>query len=494
MSYSTTIRSFLVALAAVGLLGLTACDQTIDKNPEQSLPIDQVFQDVSGAQSALTGAYSGLQADGVYGGFQVMAGDFTADIASFGGSFTTWQQAAAFNISSTHGPTENIWADHYDVINRTNLIIENTPGIEGISQGQVDDLVGQAKFIRALTYFNLVRWFGEPYEPGTSNDQPGVILQTEGVASTEPEFDKPRASVGEIYQQIRSDLEDAVSRLEVEGERIRAGRAVANALLAKVSLYQGRWDEAAARADTVISRDPFTLSDDPTVPYANESNPEIIFSTSFSSIDNSGTNDFMSSFYLPSDFGGRGDITVNNQFLSDADSGDVRATPTSGSDLGLSSNNPGPEIKGSTLLYSYADGGGSASAWTNKWTLPGFGDDAPVLRVAEMYLIRAEGLARGSGSAADARADVNAIRNRAGLSDVSSSLSGQALIDEIIKQRRYELAFEADRRHDLQRLGRPITSSGGTIQPGDPQRILPIPARAIEVNDALDQSSQNPGY
>jgi len=486
MSYSTTLRSLFLALAAVGLLGLTACDQTIDKNPEQSLPIDQVFQDVSGAQSALTGAYSGLQANGVYGGFPVMAADFTADVANFSGSFTTWQQAAAFNISSTHGPTANIWADHYDVINRTNLIVDNAPGIEGISQGQVDNLVGQAKFIRALSYFNLVRWFAQPYEPGASNDQPGVILQTEGVASTEPEFDKPRASVGEIYQQIRNDLEDAVSRLEVEGERIRAGRAVANALLAKVSLYQGRWDEAAARADTVISRDPFTLSDDPTAPYANESNPEIIFSVSFSSIDNSGTNDFMSSFYLPGDLGGRGDINPLSQFLNDAEANDIRA---SASNVTVSGTNPGPEVKGDSLLYPF-DG----NLWTNKWTLPGFGDDAPVLRVAEMYLIRAEGLARGSGSAADARADVNAIRNRAGLSDVSSSLSGQALIDEIIRQRRYELAFEGDRRHDLQRLERPITSSSGTIQPGDAQRILPIPARAIEVNDALDQSSQNPGY
>jgi len=495
MSYSTTIRTFFFTLAAVGLLVLTACDQTIDKSPEQSLPIDQVFQDVSGAQSALTGAYSGLQSNGVYGGFQVMAADFTADVANFDGSFTTWQQAAAFNISSTHGPTENIWDDHYDVINRVNLIIENAPNIEGADQGQIDDLVGQAKFIRALSYFNLVRWFGQPYEPGASNDQPGVILQTDGVQSTNPDFNQPRASVGAIYEQIRTDLEDATSRLDVKAERIRAGKAVANALLAKVSLYQGRYDEARNRADSVITNPNFELSEDPTVPYANESNPEIIFSTSFSSIDNSGTNDFMSSFYLPSDFGGRGDITVNSQFLSDADSGDVRATPASGSDLGLSPNNPGPEIKGDNLLYTYADGGGALAAWTNKWTNPNFGDDMPVLRVAEMYLIRAEAEARSSsGSASQAREDVNAIRNRAGLSDVSSSLSGQALIDEIIKQRRYELAFEADRRHDLQRLGRPITSSSGTIQPGDSQRILPIPAREIEVNDALDEGSQNPGY
>jgi hypothetical protein len=482
MGYST-VKTFLVALAAVGLLGLTACDQTIDKQPEQSIPIDQIFQDVSGAQSALTGAYDGLQSDGVYGGFPVMAGDFTADVASFSGSFTTWQQAQAFNVSSTHGPTENIWQDHYNVINRVNLIIDNAPNVEGITQDEVDNLVGQAKFIRALAYFNLVRWFAQPYEPGVTNDQPGVILQTTGVASTDPEFNKPRATVEEIYTQIRNDLTDAISRLEVVGARKRAGQGVANALLAKVSLYQGLWDEAADRAGDVIGQDPFTLSSSITEPYRNELSTEIIFEVSFSAIDNSGTNAFMSSFYLPGDLGGRGDLNPLNQFASSAESGDLRADPAAAGPV------ESGEINGNGLLYSF-DG----LLWTNKWTQDSFGDDMPVLRVAEMHLIRAEGLARGSGTAADAREDVNAIRTRAGLDSVSTSLSGDALIDEIIRQRRYELAFEGDRRHDLQRLGRPITSSSGTVQPGDAQRILPIPNRAIQVNDALDQSSQNPGY
>lgn len=480
MSYSTTLRSLFLTLAAVGLLGLTACDQTINKSPEQSIPSDQLFADSTAASRALTGVYDGIQANGIYGGFPVMAADFTADVANFSGSFTTWQQAQNFNLVSTHGPTLNIWADHYDVINRANLIIDNVPNIDGISQSGVDDFLGQAKFVRAQAYFNLVRWFGQPYEPGASNDQPGVILQTEGVQSTDIEFNKPRASVDEIYSQIRTDLEDAISRLDVEGSQTRAGQSVANALLAKVSLYQGRWDEAASRAQAVIDQPEFALSGSPLTPYANESSSEIIFAVSYSSTDNTGTNDFMSSFYLPQSLGGRGDINPLTQFLDDAESGDIRA--------GIGSVGSG-EVNGDSLLY---ESGGNV--WTNKWTQNSFGDDMPVLRVAEMYLIRAEGLVRGSGSAADARTAVNAVRDRAGLSDVSSSLSGQALIDEIIRQRRYELAFEGDRRHDLQRLGRPISSGTQVLQPGDGQRILPIPNRAIQVNDALDQNSQNPGY
>ena len=480
MSYYSTVKTLLVVLVTAGVVGLTGCDQTINKTPEQSIPTDQVFQNVSGAQSALAGAYDGLQAAGVYGGFPVMAGDFTADVASFSGSFTTWQQAQAFNIQSTHGPTLNIWADHYEVINRANLIIDNAPNVNGISQEQIDDLVGQAKFIRGLAYFNLVRWFAQPYEPGATNDQPGVIIQTEGVQSTEPDFNQPRSSVEEVYTQIRNDLTDAISRLDVSGSRIRAGKSVANALLAKVSLYQGRWDEAANRAGSVIGQSEFSLSGSPLTPYGTESSPEIVFAVSFSNIDNTGTNAFMSSFYLPGDLGGRGDINPYSQFLSDASSGDIRT--------GVGSVTSS-EVNGDSLLYSFDD-----NIWSNKWTQNSFGDDMPVLRVSEMYLLRAEGLTRGSGSAADARSLVNDIRERAGLGTVDPNLSGQSLIDEIIRQRRYELAFEGDRRHDLQRLGRAITSSSGTIQPGDTQRILPIPNRAIQVNDALDQSSQNPGY
>jgi hypothetical protein len=476
MGYQSTIKPLLAALLVTGLLGLMGCDQTVNKQPEQSISIGQLFEDSTAATRALAGAYDGLQANGVYGGFPTMAADFTADIANFSGSFTTWQQAQAFNISSTHGPTQNIWADHYFAINRANLIIDNASDIEGLSQAGVDQFVGQAKFIRALAYFNLVRWFGQPFEPGASNDQPGVILATTGVQTTNPEFNQPRASVGDVYAQIRSDLEDAISNLDVRGARTRAGQSVANALLAKVSLYQGRWDEAASRAQSVIQQSEFELSGSPRTPYFNEASSEIIFQIAYSSTDNTGTNDFMSSFYLPGDLGGRGDINPLSSFLSDAESGDIRT--------GVS-----PAIEGDSLLYS--QGG---NIWTNKWTENSFSDDMPVLRVAEMYLIRAEGLARGSGTASDARTALNAVRNRAGLDDVASSLSGQDLIDEIITQRRYELAFEGDRRHDLQRLGRAINSGTGTLQPGDPQRILPIPNRAIQVNDALDQSSQNPGY
>ena len=475
MRYST-IRTAFVALLAVGLLGLTACDQTIEKTPEQDIPPDQVFSDVAGAEAALNAAYDGLQQNGVFGGFPVMAADFTADNAIFSGSFTTWNNAENFNVTAEHGPTENIWTDHYDAINRANLVIDNAGDVPNISDAKANQLVGEAKFMRALLYFNLVRWFAEPYEPGAQNDQPSVILQTSAVESTDPEFNKPRSTVDSVYTQITNDLSDAAGNLSVNDNAKRVGQAGVNALRAKVALYQGRWDDAASLAQDVIDTDAYSLSDAPITPYQNEQSSEIVFAVSFSSIDNTDVNAFPTSFYLPEALGGRGDANPPAGFIGGAESGDVRAD-SSGA------------YNGSTLLYT--EGG---NIWTNKWTDPNLGDDYPVLRVAEMHLIRAEGLARGSGSASDARTHVNMIRNRAGLGDVGSDLSGQELIDEIIRQRKYELAFEADRRHDLQRLGRTINSGSGSVSPGDPQRILPIPQRAIDVNGALTEESQNPGY
>jgi len=471
MSYST-IKPFFFTLVTAALLGLTACDSTIDKQPEQSIPPDQVFTSLSGAESALNGAYSGLQLSGSLGGASVLMADVGADITNFTGSFEEFQRTQSFTIQVDNGFVLQIWADHYDTINRANTVIQNTTtDIEGVTQDDVDRIVGQAKFIRAIMYFDLVRWFGEPFEPGTENDQPGVPLRTSAVESVQNATPRARASVDSVYIQVRNDLEDAISRLDVNTDAKRAGQQAANALLAKVSLYQGRWEEAANRAEEVINTDGFSLSGAPAEPYQNEQSSEIVYAVSFSNIDNPGVNDFPAAFYLPSDRGGRGDANPQSGFLEDAAPGDIRA--------GIG------EVDGDSLLYNFSD-----AIWTNKWSDPTLGDDFPVLRVAEMYLIRAEALAR-MGSDGEARQYVNAIRDRAGLDDVDSSLSGQALIDEIIRQRRFELAFEGDRRHDLDRLGRTIENNQATVPPDDPQRLFPIPEDAVERNDLLEQ---NPGF
>ena len=148
-------------------------------------------------------------------------------------------------------------------------------------------------------------------------------------------------------------------------------------------------------------------------------------------------------------------------------------------------------------MYGFNDGGDGACevgpdclAWTEKWSSPQNDDDAFVLRLSEMYLIAAEGLAR-TGNDDGARNYLNDIREEANASEIESDVEGSELLDAILQERRVELAFEGDRRHDLIRLGEPLVNSQATAEVGNPQRIFPIPQRDRDVNPEL---TQNPGY
>jgi hypothetical protein len=480
-NYTNTL--ILLSAVTLGFLGLTACDQTINRDPAQSIPPDQVFVDEAGVETAVNGAYDALQLGGSFGGTAFQFADIGADIVQFGGSFVEFRRVNRYNFTINNGFVTDIWVDNYELINRANLVIDNTStDVEGVNQADVDRYVGQAKFLRAAAYWQLVRWFGPRYVPGGSNDSPAAVLRTSAVTESQQASEKSRASVAEIYSQIVSDLQDSISRLGVNANPKRAGVNAARALLAEVRLYQGNFDDAASLANTVISSSEYSLASSPIAPFKNEQNDELVFSISFSSIDGvpDAANEGFHTFYQPAARGGRGDAFPFDAFLQDGADGDLRT----GVD---------DEALGDSLFYSSA-----GSIFTNKFTSPQFADDFTWLRLAKTKLTRAEALIRPVGSASasdqsDARSIVNEIRTRAGLSPVSSSLSGQALLDEIISQRRFELAFEGDRRHTLRRLQRPIDNPllSSPITPGSDRLVLPLTTALLERNGEL---SQNPGY
>jgi hypothetical protein len=411
-------------------------------------------------------------------------GDFTADNANFSGSFTSWQNARDFNMTATHGPSQTMWADHYDVINQANNVIARTPGLvesgsdPAANQEFQDRLVGESLFMRALMHFNLVRLYAEPYEAGGGNTQDGVPLSVEPTTSPGEELDLPRSSVEEVYTQIVSDLEEAENLLGVSESGVRASQQSATALLAKVRLYQGQYAEAASLAEEVIDSGVFELSDPISVADQGGASSESIFAIRNLPSDNTGVNDFPSSFYLPGTLGGRGDMTVRENVYTLVGDEDLRG--------------PGG------LVYGYNDadaveceiGTEGCSAWTAKWDSAQNDDDIFVLRLSEMYLIAAEGLAR-TGNEADARGYVNQVRSEANATPIAETVSGNDLVDAIIQERRIELAFEGDRRHDLIRLERDLVTTTSTAEVGNTQRIFPIPQRDVDVNPNL---TQNPGY
>ena len=481
-------KLLILALGFIIAVGLTACDDLIDVDPEQSISSDQAFEALQNAEAALNGVYDQLQSSDVYGGHMTTAGDFTAGTAQFSGSFTTWQATRGFNKTSDHGPSENMWEGHYELINRANNVIAFTDGLDEVDDAATEDdvnrLVGQARFLRALGYFNLVRLYAHPVgdlgqEAFSDVREEGVPLVTEPTEEVGEELEVPRSTVQEVYGQIAEDLETAESLLgPVDRDGIRANELSATALLAKVRLYQEQWGEARDLAEEVINSGSFQLSSDPLAPFTQGAgNSELIFAVRNTADDNSGVNAFPTSFYLPDALGGRGEMEVVEDFAAQFEEGDLRGF----------GGETAPE--GDFLMYELAD-----NLHPNKWTSDVNSDDIPVLRLAEMYLIAAEAHVRaGDGDEATAREYLNTVRERAGASSVPGTLSGTALLDEIIDERKRELAFEGDQYFDVVRLGRDLVSSfeGTETEASEVQRIYPIPAREMDVNQQL---VQNPGY
>ncbi len=492
--------SFLLVILLT-VATLSACDSALDATPADQVPRSQAFASERNAQASLFGAYSALQFSGVYGGPGYYAADFTTTNLNFVGSFTTYQALENFSVLSTLGTALTIYDDLYDAILRANGVIVGLEESGAINPDRAAQFQAEAKFIRALCYHNLLRWFAQPWNTGGANDQLGVPLVLEPVTNPGEVERMPRATVAEVYNQINTDLEEAISTFQQEGvsgpnTNGRAGLGAVQALLARVRLYQARYESASELATSVIESGEFALLGSVAALYGTSLTEEDVFAVVNTTDDNSGTNSFPSSFYLPSALGGRGDLIVTPELLSIYDDfEDARQRELI------------YRVEGGSQVFGVPDStclSDDTDCWSDKYRDPNFADNIRVIRLAEMYLIRAEAEARqDDGDEEQALADLNTIRTRAGLEafdsvddigdgdgDDSDANEDGTLISEILLERRRELAFEGKYRHTLIRLGLPLVDENGGVAP-DFQRILPIPSEAIDANPEL---VQNPGY
>lgn len=475
-AYKLLIIFFLAA-------SLVACKKELDILPEQSVADIAVFTSKSGAQGALNGVYSSAQNINVFGSQPQIMGDFQADNVEFVGSFPTLQEIFQFTTISTNGTTQGWWQDHYRVILRANSVIDRVPGITetGFTDAQKKQMIAEAKFMRALTYFQLVNLFAQPVQinSGNSLGVPLVLKEFTGAV----EF-PARATVAQTHLQIKKDLEEAIPDLPstystAADTRGRATKGSARGLLSRLHLYRNEWTEAASYANDVISATPtYALASN--YAFYDGNTAEDVYSIQMTTTDNSRTGaGGWASYYRPAANGGRGDcpFTANLEQAFAAEPGDKRF---------LASAN-----------------GAAADGITRRFTLKfpdavNNTDNAPIIRVTEMYLNRAEALAEKDGINQTSIDLMNALRTRAGLSTWTLATFGskQEFVDAILLERRKELCFEGHRRMDLLRKGLALRSSGPTAsisKPGDPKVILPIPQREVDINPSL-KSQQNPGY
>lgn len=451
-------RYSYILMLFLGLSMFSGCEDTLDIDPTTGVDIEESITDEVSLNRAALGTYSALQNSNYYGLRYLLYQDVYADNMQHRGTFTTDVEVSTRDIRASNLQIASTWSAIYTTINRANIVIRGAEELDDLDEEIKNRYIAEMRFIRALAHFDLLRVFG------------GVPVIT-SPTTTIPEVQSlPRSSETQVYDAVIADLQYAEENLgtAISNAPYRASSLAATALLARVYLQRGNNAAAEASANTVITSGQFELLQNFSDLWVREGNRESIFELNFTPFDANGLGSASDprtggqKFYLRNAF--------VSEFAASAKEGDIRFAQTTRFE------------RNRNRLLKYEDVAENA-------------DNVPVIRLAEMYLIRAEARARQGAPAAPADLqvinDINTIRKRAGLSPVLALTNAQAL-EEILKQRRFEFVGEGMRFMDLKRYNLTCERLGFCEADGEGFRNLwPIPLQQIEVNPNLEQ---NPGY
>jgi starch-binding outer membrane protein, SusD/RagB family len=448
-----------ISLLFLSLLLTTACQDQLDLTPISGISVDTYFNNPTEVKSGVYAMYDGLQAIPLR---EFAVTEMRSDNTNTNLHEGDWRQLESLDVLPTNSAVSLYYASCYNAIFRANLVLENLDVVTSDTDRKLYE--GEAKFVRALTYFNLVRAFG------------GVPLIDKVILASES-YSYARATEQEIYSLIISDLTTAKNQLTgrsgvPEG---RATTGAAAALLAKVYLTTKDYANAKSLLDALVAGTEYALRPVYRDVFYTERNVEIIFAMQYINDNAAESQDYSREFTTSGTARGLNYPTSN--FKAAVTAGDLRIAtlyhPTRTSEVG--------------------------KFVTTSTNLTYCGNDWIVLRFADVLLMHSESILAGANATSDLEAikSYNKIRVRAGLSvlptDGSGSLTSQMLLDE----RRVELAFENHRFYDLIRfgvaesvLGAFATAEGFTFTPSD--LLLPIPQR--EVDTSFGSITQNPGY
>ncbi|MCC5933885.1 MAG: RagB/SusD family nutrient uptake outer membrane protein [Candidatus Cyclonatronum sp.] len=447
---NTKFSILTLAVLLAGFL-MISCDSLLDVDPQQSIDESDALSTPGNVQAALVGAYSQHRTGSQYGGRYMMLPDLLADAGDIAWTGTFFQPREVFDkvISADNSYTQSVWVGSYNTINRVNNVLSALDILDEQDRVRVE---AESRFLRAAAHFELVRVFAKAYNDGNPTQNPGVPIVLTPTRGIDESSFLPRATVEEVYQAVIADLTFAKNNLP-EANGVFANTFVASAFLARVHFMRGEYAQAATEATRVIGSGRYSLMPTFAGAFNNDGNvAETVYGMVVTPQD--GTNE-LNLFYASSDFNGRGDIDILDQHLARYEAGDARAD------------------------FFYTGGGARRSAKWQTFT------NIPVIRLAELYLTRAESNLRAGTATGDSPAsDLNAIRTRAGLAPLAAA---DVTVDAVLAERRVELAFEGHLLHDLKRTGRSI----GDIPFNAAQLVYPIPQREMEVNPNL---VQNPGY
>lgn len=488
------------ALISLVALGLNSCsDEFLNEEPRGLPSSATLFEDEAGAIKATNGIYSYLRNWNVVGfpyfGIQMLPSD-DVDVGSSpgDGSYPRLELINSFTYDPTTGELNGFWVGAYTGINHANQVIYNVPSIE-MDEALKARLIGEAKFLRAFFYFNLVRGFGE------------VPLIDK--VYTDPEDARtavPKSTEEEIYDFIVQDLQAAIEALPLKseyagGELGRATKGAAQGMLAKVYLFRQDYANAQQQAREVIQSGEYSLHPDFREVFlpAQENGSESLFEAQIiDREDQAISNEYTKWQGIRGNFGwGFNSPTEDLHNAFDPD--DPRREATIFYD--------GEELEGSGRAISFPISEGAMPRANQKTMLPedqwpaAYPGNSPtnriILRYADVLLIYAEA-SNELGQSAEALTYLNMVRERARggnaglLPDIT--IADQAGLREIIwHERRVELAMEGQRFFDLIRQDK--------VEPGRATRILhehgktnfdmsrhanfPVPQQQIDVSEGV---------
>jgi len=436
-----------VLLALILLSG--SCKKYLEELPDNALPTESSITDASTARAAITGTYDRLQ--GYYASSYPTLGTITTDNVIFNGTLSEYLQLDQNAIPTDNVITVSAYQNIYRAINSANSVIAYVPQVSDplLTAAERNKILGEAYFIRALAYFDLARGWG------------GVQLQL--VPTTDLGVLKgiKRSTLDQTYDQVLADLVQAEQLLPEDATvRNRAQKSAARALRARLHLYRKQWADAETYASQVISNTKYTLIK----PYrsfftAPFQTSESVLELAYSVNDR---NTYWNLWY-PSSAGGQFTLKPSDALVAKLNN------PAIGGTRNALIAGTGTTVYG--VLYNT----------TSTGTDPSY-----LIRIAELYLIRAEARAQ-QNKLADAAADLNAVRARADVAP-STATTQASLIQAIEDENGIEFAFEAHRWFDLVRTERAGAVLGITNRN---YWLFPIPYSDVQSDPDV---VQNPGY
>lgn len=452
-------QSIFILALMIGVI-FTGCDGLLELEPQASISDDIALSTPDNVETAIIGAYAGIGGGGGFGGEYIYAMELLAanhDEMNWIGTYIQPGEIFDKEILTTNSFINAYWSTSYTVINRTNNILDALDVFTDQDRRAVAE--AEARFLRGTVYYQLVQVFGKAYNDGNPGSNPGVPLVLTPTRVIDETLQVPRNTVAEVYAQVVADLTTARDGLPTSNG-FYADTYTASAMLTRVHLAMGNYQEAAAEANRVINSGAFALLDDVAANFNRQTDgAETIWSMQVT--PSTGSND-MTTFFA--------------------------ATPTGRADIAI--------LDGHMEIYEEDDARADMFVLTGRGRMTTkYGTarrNINVLRLAEMYLVRAEANFRltgnlpGVGGVTPAQ-DINTIRTRAGLGEVLL-----VTLDDILLERKRELIFEGVAYLDLRRTQTNTTTIGNQAVSWNADRLVyPIPNREMIVNPNL---VQNPGY